>query len=228
MTARHGRGVRGAAVSAALLVTALFTSAGCTESTDTSSPSTPQAPSATSPSPTPSSSGRTDCGYLHFPDPAAPAYAGRGPHIAVAGDAEPDDLTQYPIRNVFTSVSLPEKWIPPDDESARTDTTQDVSRAQLVVCLADVRLRSDTPIGTCDYPTVRAAVYPAIHTFEVYEAKTARQVTTFTLRGDETADLSCPPYFTHDADADSVDIAQFFKDETLHDRLRPLITGPVR
>ncbi|PAZ15364.1 hypothetical protein CLM62_14335 [Streptomyces sp. SA15] len=108
-----------------------------------------------------------------------------------------------------------------------TDSQQDVSRAQLVICLADVRLRSDTPIGTCDYPTVHAYVYPAVYTFEVYEAKTARQVTAFTLRGDETADLSCPPYFSHYADDNSVDIAQFFKDETLHGRLRPLLTRPA-
>ncbi|MGW0756836.1 hypothetical protein ACWD1Y_10160 [Streptomyces sp. NPDC002814] len=209
----------------ALFVAVLLSLAGCTASTDTSSSSTHQAPSATSSSAAPSSRGRTDCGSLHFPDPAAPAYAGRGPHPAVAGDAAPDDLTQYPLRNVFT---LPDEWIPPEDESTRTSTRHDVSRAQLVICLADVRRRSDTPIGTCDYPTVRAWVYPAIHTFEVYEAKTARQVTTFTLRGDETPDLSCPPYFSHDADDDSVDIAQFFKDETLLDKLRPLITRPVR
>ncbi|MFI6738703.1 hypothetical protein ACIBI9_37755 [Nonomuraea sp. NPDC050451] len=104
----------------------------------------------------------------------------------------------------FAVASLPMKWTTQDPKTLDEDPT----RAQLVICMKEVRKRSSTPmVGRCTYPALVAAVYPATYTFEVYEA--------------------CASGFSYPVGSE-VEIAQDIKEKTLHRRLRPLIMGPVR
>jgi hypothetical protein len=156
-----------------------------------------------------------------FPNPRAAAYAGAGPHLAVAGelirtwDGLVGDL-------YFRTTSLPDSWRAYDDQNHKELPAQ----AQLVICLG-LQKRGDKAVGLCGYDTKTASVYPSTHIYEVYEAKTGRRVTTFTIPSDLRADLSCPPSFSYFPGA-AVEIPQGVKDETLHSLLSPLILGPAR
>lgn len=211
----------------ALLVAVLLSAIGCTAPTGTPSDAdrstaSPTRSATPRPSPSTSPASRAGCGYLDLPNPAAPAYAGPGPHLAAvhAGLASSSDALIYvPI----TEYSLPREWRAYGDGDK--EGILDPARAQLVVCLTALRKRSETSIGQCeDHPF---DVYPASYTFTVFEAKTARKVTTFKIRSEEAVEFSCPSTFQYWA-GQAPEFAQGLKDETLHHRLRPLITNPAR
>lgn len=207
----------------ALFVATLLSAIGCATPAGTPSHADRSAASPTHsatprPSPSTSPARRASCGSVDLPNPAAPAYAGPGPHVSVVDADLPhaDPLIYVPI----SEFSLPRGWVARGDKNGGMDP----ARAQLVVCLTDLRKRSDTSIGQCeDHPF---DVYPASYTFTVYEAKTARRVKTFKIRSDEAVQFSCPSVFQHWAHQ-APQFAQGLKDETLHHRLRPLITGPA-
>lgn len=210
----------------ALFVAVSLGVVGCTGPTGKPSSAAHTATSATKrPAATPQTSATSpiSCGLLSdFPNPTGPAYAGPGPHLAVVD--EELSATSDPLYNIpFSTYSLPIKWMAYDNKK----NEEDISRAQLVICLTDLQQRSKTKIGQCEYDTLIADVYPATYTFEVYEARTGRRITTFKIRGNDTADLSCPVTLQHQVGS-GVDIAQGVKDETLSGRLRPLIMGPAR
>lgn len=224
-----------------LLIALLLSATGCSASTD-ASPGPSQTDASTTrsatppPSPTSSPSDFTSCGEwglfrdYPFPHPAAPAYAGSGPHPAIV---EMDLLSDSSdVQTEFSEGGLPLEWRAYDDDREEWDEWNperwDPSRAQLLICLIGVRKRSNTEIGDCAYDGANSPVYPATYTFEVYEVKTARRITAFKIRSDAAINSStCPSSVRVQVGYRGPGIAQGIDDETLSNRLRPLITGSV-
>lgn len=111
----------------------------------------------------------------------------------------------------FSLYSLPLEW------------RADASRAQLVVCLGEVRKRDAMPIGTCEWDIAKGDVYPARYTFEVYEAKTGRSLATFPIVSNTSADASCPPTVHVRPGEGRVAVAQGVTEQTLVSKLKPLV-----
>ncbi|MFD5701978.1 hypothetical protein [Streptomyces lasiicapitis] len=61
----------------------------------------------------------------------------------------------------------------------------------------------------------------------MYEMRTGRRLTKFTVDGDEAAKYSCPVTYQYVA-GQAVEMAQGVKDETLSRRLRPWVMGSPR
>lgn len=192
-------------------------------------PKTPSTSAARSATPAPSPSTIDSCGYLFdaespvdFPNPKAPAYAGPGPHLAVA-DTEadsPEGLEDFQL----DTQSLPNDWQPWHEK--RTYES-DPARAELLICQTKAHKLSDKRVTRCDDDGSGWDVYPVAYTFEVYEMKTGRKVKTLNIRSDEPHTDFCPAptqWFL----GYPPDIGQHIKDETLQRRLRPLIMGPAR
>lgn len=178
----------------------------------------PPAPPTTSPTP-----GSPDdpirCGIdLPVPNPAAPPYAGEGPHLAVAGVRLDLNVTAELTADEFSTHSLPDEWGAYDAEH-----DEDAARAQLFVCLAGVHQRGTTPIGTCQWDEASSQVYPGTYTIEVYEARTGHRPAVLTITSDLGADAPCPSSIYVRRGYGAPDIAQGFKDETLAAALAPFV-----
>jgi hypothetical protein len=152
------------------------------------------------------------CATTELPIPEAPAYIGRAPHLAVI-----DQTREMKVLHA-RPYSLPNELMPPDG----------VQRlAQLTICGAAARRTSDEPLGTCNYTSGSAQVYPAVHTFTIYETRTARTVLTFTIGGDDSVQRSCPYMMYFDPDGPT-GVAQAVRQATLARRLQSIIFGPPR
>jgi hypothetical protein len=200
---------------------------GCASSTN-AEPS-PSGASHSVPTPPRSSSALTGCGNYEahplksqpLPDQGAPAYAGEGPHRAVVGeDVGENTAIEHLTPSTF---SLPNAW-----QALNAKRTEpDPSRAELLVCLSQVKERSETRIGTCAYSKGKAYVYPADYTFDIYTARTGRRVSRVTIAGDESAPVSCPQSVLT-VEGVGFRVAQRVSDAAFSSGLRTLITGPAR
>ncbi|MGP4020648.1 hypothetical protein [Saccharopolyspora sp. 5N708] len=153
-------------------------------------------------------------------NPAAAPYAGVGPHPAAVIGSEPPNL--------------PTEWTAAEDDG----------RLQLIVCQQLIATGAAEPT-TCDYgpayplpgsgdsesePDVAGESEPisltiveATYTYEVFEARTARPVTTVTLQGSES---SCPGTVGSWASSETV-LPKKVSDAELTGALRPVITEPA-
>ncbi|MGW0662916.1 hypothetical protein [Streptodolium elevatio] len=215
--------------TAVVVVTAwlLLGVTGCTASNGTSSSAASAAgPEASTPPPRSGSAGTgtpstgtlpyLDCGdALEFtsPDPAAAPYAGPPPHLTV-GEA---------------TSSLPREWVAYD--KARTRWDWEVPRAQLLVCETGVRKRGDTLLRECTDTIPNVDLYAATYTFTVYELKTGRQVAAVEIDSDSVdpkgAAVGCPAAFTYQVGQGAPSFYQAVSEETLTERLRPLVMAAL-
>lgn len=118
---------------------------------------------------------------------------------------------------------LPREWLPVN-RSEVTAHWWDSSMAALIVCPTEVRQTGRKPVGTCDwigYPSTK--VYPASWTFAVYEIRTGRKVTAFTLPSDGSKGRVCPASMQ----AAPTDIAQPPGASGLKVGLSPLVSRDV-
>ena len=123
---------------------------------------------------------------VDLPDRSSPAYTGRGPHLLIY--AEMLSSISANLDWTLSQFSLPSSWV----SRKAHDIAQDVARAQLVLCLTDIRQTQSKPIGRCRYDITTADVYPVVYTFQLFEVKTGRQVAKITLHSDDpAADDSC-------------------------------------
>jgi hypothetical protein len=216
-------------ISTAVLAALLLTGAGCSEDGDPDPGTAATPPSATpsavtptpppSPSPTPTvSDPEVACGDDPFDpkkvrpyDTGARPYAGNGVHLARLVHMH---YTEDPY-----VTRLPRAW----DGHLGSDG----SRVELLICEhEDPTYRSRT-VDTCRYEgsdgsKSTAKLLSARYRYRVFEAKTGRQITTFTRMGSlngcpgiEPAGPS-PEYYRRPADDD------------LAAKLRPFIVGPAR
>lgn len=156
-----------------------------------------------------------------LPNPAAPVYAGAGPHRAVVGEyIGPQAKGMVHIKP--STFSLPTSW-----RALNAKGTQpDPSHAELIVCLSQVERQPGTRIGRCTYDKAKVDVYPADYTFDVYAARTGMRVAQLTISGDESAPASCPPSVLTRGN-ERFPVAQGISPAALHSRLRPLITARI-
>ncbi|TDD26600.1 hypothetical protein E1218_12795 [Kribbella turkmenica] len=142
-------------------------------------------------------------------NPDGPAYAGRSIHLS--------ELVNLDFADIYTE--LPREW------NAKLTSTP--GAVQLLICeWRDETYRSRT-VDTCDYESTddsrpTAELVSARYRYRVFEAKTARQITTFTLQGSlngcpaSTAGGVSDKYYQR---VDSADLAA---------RLKPFVVGPAR
>jgi hypothetical protein len=132
--------------------------------------------------------------------PDSPPYTGPGPHrIALLQSDE--------------TPKLPDAW-----------GSTPAHLMQLVVCENIDDAYKSVRVGSCSYDgtdgATTATVESARYIFRVYEARTARLVTSFTLKGATSPSESCP--------GSAMNPSSFFqlvKSADLVDRLRPLVEG---
>jgi hypothetical protein len=181
-----------------LIVALLASVAGCGGS-DAGASQQPSQTATTPAAPTTTAEDRRfECGGMRLPSPTAPAFAGRGPHLAVAGvSLRPDfrdDPRGSPAAGVapadFSTFNLPMHWRAYD----RKRRQDDPASAQLVVCLTGMRQRGTTPIHKCESGAFE--VYPVIYRFEVYEARTGRRLGAAVIPSDARPLSSCPAMWT--------------------------------
>lgn len=135
--------------------------------------------------------------------PDGPAYAGAGPH-RIQSFAD------------YVEGDLPARWV--------SDPTGPPQPPQLVLCEGFDESFKGTTVGTCTYdgtdgPTT-AKVESVRYIYRVFEARTAKLVSTFALQSSASAEDSCP--------ASSVSPTSFFQlvgVDALIGKLRPLIEG---
>ena len=167
------------------------------------------------------------CNGTYPYDPAAPVYAGPGPHplglerVLLPGDG-PDT---YRIQDNGLGGSLG-PWLSATDP----DSDGIYTGAQLLLCYQVATDAAAAPVGACEYPETdtqdfaRLDVVPATYVFAVYEAKTGAFVETFTIPGTATPADSCPELIVF---TDQTQIAQGVDTTALVDRLRPRIEAPA-
>jgi hypothetical protein len=217
--------VRGLAILCTAI--ALAVAAGCSSDDPRSGRIPTPTPTTTEPSVTtepPSPTGRTvevvepkdACGGNPFNPKKVRAYNADGPAYAGQG-IHPSELVNLDFANNYTE--LPRDW------NARL--TSAPGEVQLLICeWRDESYRSRT-VDTCDYESTddsksTAKSVSARYRYRVFEAKTGRQVTTFTLMGSLTG---CPA-----ATAGGVS-EQYYErvaDDDLAAKLRPFVVGPAR
>ncbi|MFI5713413.1 hypothetical protein [Kribbella sp. NPDC051620] len=179
-------------------------------------------PSVAVSTPSPQLPGIACLEYPPMPNPAAPAYQGRGPHLIIPGSPGPAFATElHPFQ--IDEGFLPRDWLPANhsDFTAHWWTS---SQAALIFCPTEIRQVGKKPVGTCDWigePSTK--VYPARWTFAVYEIRTGRQVSTFTLASDGSAGGICPPSMQ----SPPSDSAQPPASAALKAALTPLVTRDV-
>lgn len=126
-----------------------------------------------------------------IPNPAAPAYQGRGPHPIIPGSSRGPLGGGLHVLEIGDGY-LPRGWLPPN----RTEFTSHwwtSSMAALIMCPTAVRRTGTKPVGTCEwirFPPTK--VYPATWTFAVHEIRTGRLVATFSLPSDSSRGRTCP------------------------------------
>ncbi|WP_433160346.1 hypothetical protein [Kribbella sp. CA-247076] len=214
-------------LAAACAVAALAVTAGCSDDDPTAgripSPTvtgtpTPSSIIRTAPSPTatPRVEPEAACGGNPFDPkkvraytPDGPPYVGRSIHLS--------ELVNLDFADIYTE--LPREW------NAKLSSTP--GEVQLLICeWRDDTYRAKT-VDTCDYEstddsTSTAKLVSARYRYRVFEAKTARQITTFTLLGSlngcpaSTAGGVSEQYYQR---VDSADLAA---------KLRPFVVGPAR
>lgn len=146
-------------------------------------------------------------------------YEGKGPHrmTFVQRNNDPDVLE-------LTYVVLPDGW---DPEIARDEKLRDRDKVELAVC--DTAVLAGPVMGTCtfDQPGMsgKMQVAKAHHTFVVREARTGREVTRFSMPGNEGVEDSCPSVAVNSG---GTLIGQAVNDDDVAERLRPLYEGPAR
>jgi len=167
------------------------------------------------------------CNGTYPYDPAAPVYAGPGPHplglerVLLPGDG-PDT---YRIQDNGLGGSLG-PWLSATDP----DSDGIYTGAQLLLCYQVATDAAAAPVGACEYPETdtqdfaRLDVVPATYVFAVYEAKTGAFVETFTIPGTATPADSCPELIVF---TDQTQVAQGVDTTALLDRLRPRIEAPA-
>ena len=223
------------AAAGALAAAVLLGTAGCAPETPSSAgasstpTSTTRKPPTTSPGPI--DPDKRSCYYfdshvsdLTAPNPAAPPYAGPGPHPVAFGDSrqspDGDALYSYGINGIAELLGA-SSWaalgFPP--------AVEDRAQAQLVLCEAGKFKRATTPIGACDFNGLaQGPVYPTTYKFSVMENRTRRVVTTLAIDGDVDGDLSCPVSITTELGVRH-EYGQAIKPETVVAALRPLVMG---
>jgi hypothetical protein len=219
---------------------AASSAAGCT-SQDSPDPAAPAVtPTSTAPSTSPEPEPDPDvhdCTLFARNDSNAVDYVGPGPHLAEVY------RTSDRTGPVADDPVLPGEW----DASlvSYADPDPDAEpRTALIICVGKVQIASNVPIGKCqddiegpvplptfpgdeaDPPDYTVGVYPAIQFFTVITAKTGKVLARFSLRGDDTADHSCP-YSSEDM-SDGTKVARGIKPQTFADRVRPFVTATVR
>jgi hypothetical protein len=157
-----------------------------------------------------------------MPNPEAPPYKGKGPHLVAAGVAKFDrKLYTEP----FKSYYLPAGWRAPVGKPGEDDS----SGSQLSVCKTGLRQTGTKPIATCHWDFGSSKVYPATHLFRVYETRTGRLLSTFSVAGDITDDFSCPQGGVQvPIDEGAPDVAQDYDFKTIEARLRWAVLTTVR
>jgi hypothetical protein len=155
------------------------------------------------------------------PNPAAPPYAGQGPHTIGFGGAresvDTDFLNNVGDRNAEDILSGRE-W----DSYGLPLPLEEPAQAQLILCTAAIQKRSATPIGTCEYLGPTVPIYPATYKITVMENRTQRVVATLSIDGDADDNRSCPVGITYDSSL-NLEIGQAVKPETVITALRPVI-----
>jgi hypothetical protein len=127
----------------------------------------------------------------------------------------------YPVQ--IDEGYLPRSWLPAN-HTKFTAHWWNSSEAALIVCPTAVVQTGRKPVGTCDWidsPSTKA--YPAKWTFAVYEIRTGRKVTTFSLPSDSSKGRICPASMQ----APASDIAQPPGSGALEAALRPLVMRDV-
>lgn len=189
-----------------------------------SEPSTKSVPPTASLPTSPSvQSADVDClEYPPIPNPAAPAYQGPGPHLIIPGSPGPDlGVTLHPVQ--INEGYLPRNWLPAN-HTEFTSHWWNSSEAALIFCPTEVVQIGRKPVGACDWidsPSTKA--YPARWTFAVYEIRTGRKVTTFSLPSDGSKGPICPGSMQ----APAFDSAQPPSSEALKAVLSPLVMRNV-
>jgi hypothetical protein len=150
--------------------------------------------SSASVAPTASSSQRADIACLEYPplpNPAAPAYQGPGPHLIIPGSPGPAFAISLYAPQIDEGY-LPSNWLPAN-HTEFTAHWWNSSMASLIVCPTEVRQTASKPVGTCEWiDSPPSKAYPANWTFAVYEIRTGRKLTTFTLPSDNSRGAICP------------------------------------
>ncbi|MET7281473.1 hypothetical protein ABZS29_24780 [Kribbella sp. NPDC005582] len=181
---------------------------------------TERTPPSAAPAPLATQSPEVPCGTLQLPLAEAPAYSGAGPHLMETGVQSESKV----VHSDFGYFSLPDEFLAPPREDIQVP---DPYQAQLIICRVGLKLLSEEAVGLCgggDVPNI--PVYPAVHTFTIYETRTARPVTTLTIRGDRLAEDSCPYYVTY-GPGYRVDVAQGVTKAAFKKRLQSIVFGPV-
>jgi hypothetical protein len=148
--------------------------------------------------------------------PAGPAYAGAGPHpVEFLKQGELQASAGEDAQPV-----LPDDWERPAYEGV----------TQLVVCEHPDPSFRGRKVGECEYlggdfnrgepSELRSARY----VYRVFEARTGRLVTQFTMRGTTGPQESCPARTL----APATLYYQAVRSRELVAKLRPLVTGPAR
>ena len=137
---------------------------------------------------------------------AAP-YTGPGPHPVelVTPVSGVDGVYRYEGRHDFR---LPLEWLANDD-----------AELQLVVC--EYALSADPVVESCEYlGNLWVQLAPATYRYRVFEARTSRQVTEFTLRSGDW----CPANIEYrEGDTAPARILESVKPEDLENALRPVV-----
>jgi hypothetical protein len=132
-------------------------------------------------------------------------YTGPGPHPVevVTPVAEVDGVYRYEGRHDYR---LPLEWLANDD-----------AELQLVVC--EYAMSADPVVESCEYlGNVWVQLAPATYRYRVFEARTSRQVTEFTLHSGD----GCPGNLEF-RDAAPARILESVKPVDLENALRPVV-----
>lgn len=133
---------------------------------------------------------------------AAPAYAGPGPHPIAVANTDDTVGSRRPGISIPVVFSPRDAWEPTvkgPEGSPRPDT----SRVQLLVCVKAVDLPTapfggtdiEGPKMTCrfdDYPSKEFTIVGSSYSVIVREARSGRQVGTFTVPADTARQPDCP------------------------------------
>ncbi|MES0838295.1 hypothetical protein [Nocardiopsis tropica] len=123
----------------------------------------------------------------------------------------------------FDIYTVPHEWRSYDEETQEDEPLP----GQLVVCLTGVHQREFTPMGTGEWDFGESPVYPATHSFRVYEARTGEAVATFVIDSDLDAYSSCPSALRIPIDSGTPGMAQGVKSETFAAELEPHVMADL-
>lgn len=156
-----------------------------------------------------------------MPNPAAPPYAGEGPHTIGFGDARVsvdtdflNNIGPYRAKEILSGGAWDSYGLPlPLEEPAQ---------AQLVLCTAAIQKRSTTSIASCEYRGPTVPVYPVTYKITVMENRTRRVVATLSIDSDAEGNQSCPGVINYSRNV-NLEIGQAVKPETVVTALRSIV-----